>query len=403
MVGLVVRECFSFWTGHPTDFELWVRVGYWVAHGGDPYGVLPTVPGLSFANVFGPLNAPTIAYPPFWPLVTGVVYLLYSAVGWNNRFFYYFLLKQPIIIGDVTLAYLMFSFMYSRKFGKNALWVLSFWLFSPFTIIISSVWGMFDSIAIAFVFLSISMTHRVKTVFWEGIAIFAKSIPIIFAVPVNVKRLRDLWAPLLSISLAGLLSVGTSVAMGWPLSIEASTVGSTAYKGNWSMSAWDIVYYLNYVGLFPSLSPPVYETLGLLWVPAILIFTWLAIRRFRSQLEYGLIQSLVVCALAFLIFKARVTEQYGLYFVAFAAVDVAAWHPERKRLLFLTIGVAIVYLVVNNLFLVRFLSPVYPAFVEFENGVNTSFGSIRLAVLALCGTAFTCLNIKYLAEVFRRR
>src|SRR5208282_4511079 len=105
-LGLLVREVFSFWTGHPSDFELWVRLGYAMAHGGDPYGPIPPVPGLSFASVFSATNAPTIAYLPFWPLVTGLMYLAYSLVGVNDRFVYYFLLKQPIIFGDVSLAYL---------------------------------------------------------------------------------------------------------------------------------------------------------------------------------------------------------------------------------------------------------------------------------------------------------
>ena len=403
LLGFAIREFFSFWTGHPTDFELWVRLGYAMTHGGDPYGVLPVVPGLSFANVFGYLNAPTIAYLPFWPLITGLIYILYSAVGWDNRFFYYFLLKQPIIFGDVGLAYLMFSFVYARKPESNSLWVLSFWLFSPFTIIISGIWGMFDSIAISFVFLSIMSSKQVKMALWEGLAIFAKTIPIIYAVPITMKRPRNLWAALLAVTVAILLSIVTFAAMGWPFSLAITTVESTAFKGNWSMSAWDIVYYLNYLSLLPNLSPQMYETLGLLWVPAIIVFTWVAIRRFRSQLEYGLIQSLLVCTLAFLIFKARVTEQYGLYLFALAAVDVAMWHPERKRLLFITTAVAMIYLVVNNFFFVRFLSPVYPGFVGFENEVNATIGSIRLAVISLSGTAFTCLNIKYLADVLKRR
>ena len=42
IVGLLIREAFSFWTGHPFDFELWVRTGFWVTHGLSPYGVLPS-------------------------------------------------------------------------------------------------------------------------------------------------------------------------------------------------------------------------------------------------------------------------------------------------------------------------------------------------------------------------
>ena len=402
VLGLAIRECFSFWTGHPTDFELWVRLGYAVTHGGDPYGLLQWVPGLSFANVFGSSNAPTIAYLPFWPLLTGLIYLVYAAIGWDNRFFYYFLLKQPVIFADVGLAFLMFSFVYSRK-PERAFWVLSFWLFSPFTIIISGIWGMFDSIAISLVFLSITSMSQTKRVLWEAVAILAKSIPIIYAAPLTMKRLRDVWYALISIALASLLSLITFLAMHWPLSLAVATVGSTAVTGGSSMSAWDVLSYMNYLGYLPTLSLPVYQALGILWVPALMLFTWIGVKRFGTQGEYGLFQSLLVCTLIFLIFKARITEQYALYLFAISAIDVALWNQTRKSTLFGSVVVAMIYLLMNNYFLIRFLSPVYPGFVNFENAASLTIGGIRFACTFLAGTLFTCLNVKYLVDVLRKR
>ena len=401
MIGLVIRELFSFWTGHPTDFELWVRLGYAMNHGEDPYGVLGPIPGLSFANVFGYLNMPTIAYLPFWPIITGILYLLYSLIGWNNRFFYYFLLKQPIIFGDVGLAYLMFRYVVSRS-TKGANWILNFWLFSPFTIIISSIWGMFDAIAICLVFLSVTATDEVKKVLWAGLGIFAKSIPIIYVAPTTMRRPKDWWPPLASIGFAGMLSLTTFIMMGWPFTVVTPAIVSTAIKQGWSMSAWDALPYLTYLGYLPALNSQISLAISLLWVPAIIAFTWIAIKRFGTKGEYGLIQSLIVCTLAFLIFKAQVTEQYALYLFAFGAVDVGVWTPARRSLLLGTMIVALVYLIVNNYFMVRFLSPVYPGFASYERAINTAIGSIRNAVTFLSGTAFTCLNLKYLTDVLKR-
>ena len=375
-----------------------------MVHGANPYGVLPPVPGLSFANVFSNNNTATIAYLPFWPFLTGLIYLAYSLAGWNDRFFYYFLLKQPIILADVALAYLLYSFVRARKPDKAAArWALGFWLFAPFTIMISGIWGMFDSIAICLVFLSIASTNRVKGSFWEGLAIFTKTLPIIYAVPLTVKRFRDLWTAILSISLAALLSLITFDLMEWPIRVVAITVASSAFKGGWSMSAWDVLFYMYYLGSLPNPNSKIYEAFGLLWIPALAAFTWIGIKRFRNQAEYGLIQALLLCTLAFLIFKARITEQYGLYLFALGVVDVTVWHPERRQLLLVTMGVAMVYLALNNIFLVRFLSPVYPGFVELERGIDAAFGPIRLALLTATGIVFTCLNVKYLAEVLKRR
>ena len=114
LLGLLVREVFSFWTGHPFDFELWVRLGYAMVYGGNPYMPLAPVSGLSFANIYSSEASATIAYLPFWPLITGLLYTVYSAVGFGNSFAYYFLLKQPVIAGDIILAYLLYSYISSR-------------------------------------------------------------------------------------------------------------------------------------------------------------------------------------------------------------------------------------------------------------------------------------------------
>ena len=406
VLGLLIREFFSFWTGHPSDFELWVRLGYWMDHGGDPYGMLPPVPGLSFANVFSVDNTPTIAYLPFWPLVTGLIYIIYSMVGMNDRFVYYFLLKQPAIFGDVGLAYLLYSYVSSRKPGHGGFWVLSFWLFSPFTIILSGIWGMFDSIAISFLMISAESIGQVRKSFWTGLSIFAKSVPIIYAAPTtlrNRKKIRDLSAFVASLGLPVALSAATFMIMGWPLSMVSTTLASTVGEGGSSMSIWGAFFYFNYLGLLPQVPPAVYGTLGLVWIPAMVFFTWIAIRRFRTETDYGLLQALIVCTLTFLMFKARVTEQYALYLFALAAVDVTLWNPQRKRLLVATVVVAMIYLVVNNYFLVRFLSPVYPGFVGFENAMYSLIGPARYAINFLTGTAFTILNIRYLADVLTGR
>ena len=405
VLGLLIREAFSFWTGHPFDFELWVRLGYAMNHGGDPYGTLPPVPGLSFANVFSAESTPTIAYLPFWPLLTGLIYAAYSLIGSNDRFVYYFLLKQPVIFGDVILAYLLYSYVLSRKPGHNGIWVLLFWLFSPFTIVLSGVWGMFDSIAICFMIMSASAIGRVTRALWAGLAVFVKSVPIIYVIPLTMKSFRDVksFAALaIALVLPLALSAATFMIMGWPLTIVNSTIASTAGKGGWSMSIWDVFFYVNSLGLLPSASPVIYGALGLVWIPAVLVFTWIAIRRFRTDTDEGLFQALLVCTLAFLIFKARVTEQYALYLLALAAVDVALWNPQRKSLLNITTIVAVIYLVLNNYFLVRFLSPICPSFVAFENTVLAPYSYVTTILHVITGTAFTVLNVKYLADLLMR-
>ncbi len=265
-------------------------------HGGNPYGLLPPVAGLSFANVFSIQNTATIAYLPFWPLITGLVYAAYSLLGFGNRFAYYFLLKQPVIAGDVGLAYLLYSYVAAKK-PNRSVWMLVFWLLSPFTVIISGIWGMFDSLAMAFMMISISSTAHLKRGFWAGISIFAKSLPIIYAVPTTLRRARGSFALALAIGLPVLFSAATFLIMRWPIStINGALVSSTRAGGD-SMSIWDSLFYLTYLGVLPPTMPNVYPILGFLWIPGVIVFTFIAFKRFGFETDYGLIQSLLIITL----------------------------------------------------------------------------------------------------------
>ncbi len=368
----------------------------------DLYGVLPAVPGLSFADVFSGHDAATIAYLPFWPLVTGLMYAVYSLIGFGNRFAYYFLLKQPLIIGDVGLAYLLFRYISSAN-PRRSIWALWLWLLSPLTIIVSAVWGTFDSIAMAFVMLSIMSTVYVKRGFWTGLGIFAKSVPIMYAVPTTWRHLRDSRGLLIALGLPIVFSIGMFLILGWPISAINPVLLSAASKGGETMSIWDSFFYLNYLGILPPLTPDVYHILGLLWIPAVIVFTLIAFRVFRFKTDYGMIQSLIVVTLAFLIFRARVRENYAIYLLALSVIDVAVWNPQRKKLLLLTMAVASIFLINNNYFLIPFLSPIYPNFVQMQSTLNQVIGPVRYAVNFLTGSMFTYFNIRYLIAALRRQ
>lgn len=372
-----------------------------MVHGGDPYTALGPVSGLSFANIYTTQESATIGYLPFWPLITGFLYIVYSAVGFGNRFAYYFLLKQPTIAGDIVLAYLLYSYISPRTTGHGVgAWALRFWLLSPFTIIISGVWGMFDSICMCFVLASILATDYLKRSFWMGVGIFAKSLSLIYALPTTIRKTRNSWGLFVAVGLPAFISILTLVAMRWSISYATTTLATTVTKSGASMSVWDALPYMNYLKILPPLPTNLAILLGLVWIPAIVAFTVLAFYKLGFETDYGLVQSMLVVTLSFLIFKAQVTEQYAIYLLALSVIDVALWNPDRKRLLTATMVTALVYLFVNNFFLVRFLSPVYPGFMEFEHGLSP-IEPIRLALLFASGTVFTGLNIAYMFSIMK--
>src|SRR3989442_9969246 len=103
LTGLVLRESLSFWTGHPYDSEVWIRNAVYVSRGISPYSYMDPIPGLSFA--FLNQTLPSVGYPPLWSLLLAGLYRLFTILPTDNRFVFYFLLKQLPILGDVYLGY----------------------------------------------------------------------------------------------------------------------------------------------------------------------------------------------------------------------------------------------------------------------------------------------------------
>ena len=74
--------------------------------------------------------------------------------------------------------------------------------------------------------------------------------------------------------------------------------------------------------------------------------------------------------------------------------------PTTKTVAHSHHGDGLVYLFANNYFLVRFFSPVYPGYAEFELSLG-QIEPIRLALLFASGAVFTCLNIDYLFSIMK--
>ncbi len=255
LLGIAVREAFSFWTGHPFDFEIWVRTGYWVVRGLSPYAPLPFAPGVSFANDFGNGNNAAIGYLPFWPLLLGAIYEVYSVLGSGNPLVYYFLLKQPVILADVAMGYLLFSYI-RRKNEGIAPKVLALWLFSPVTIIISAIWGTFDSMSMLCVMMALlAPAGRVRSA-WDGVAAFVKSIPVIFVLPISYSR-ENRWANLaLALGIPVLSTVLIVYLAGWPVTGQhytvLTTLENTLQVYGYPLSLWGTWVFLSNLNVLPN-------------------------------------------------------------------------------------------------------------------------------------------------------
>ncbi len=402
VLGIVAREIFSFWTGHPYDFELWVRTGYWVARGVSPYASLDPAPGLTFANDFFPGGNPAIAYLPFWPLLLAGLYSVYSLLGSPSPLLYYFLLKQPVIICDVLVAYFLYRYL-ERRASEKARLVFKIWLFSPFNILLSGIWGMFDAIPVLFVVLALTARPGAYRGIWAGIATFAKPIPVIYTIPL-VRGPRPLRNLVLALGIPAVASLVTIWLTGWSFSVFGTTMQSTLATSRLSLSLWESLFYLNSVGaISDSALISLFAWAGYIWIVGVAITTILAYRWFGFDTERGIIQSLLLITLTFLLLRGQVNEQYALYLFAPALIDFAMWSPRRKNLILASVAAVLLFHVSNDVLLMRYLAPVYPQSLTIEASVIAAFNFERNTLLFLSAMAFCALNIYYFRALHKER
>ncbi|HVB95942.1 MAG TPA: hypothetical protein VND41_05000 [Nitrososphaerales archaeon] len=407
IIGFAIREAFSFWTGHPFDFEIWVRTGYWVVRGLSPYAPLPFAPGVSFANDFGNGNNAAIGYLPFWPLLLGAIYGLYSVVGSGNPLVYYFLLKQPVILADVALGFLLFGYV-KRQRPDLAPKVLNLWLFSPITIIVSAIWGTFDSMAMLFVMMALLAPAGRARSAWDGIATFVKSIPVIYVLPLSYSR-KDRWVNLaVALGIPVLSTVVIVFLAGWPVTGQhytvLSTLENTLQVYGYPLSLWGTWVFLNNLNVLSASTFQGVLSWGVyLWIPAVVVASLAARRWFGFGTDRSVVQSLLVVTLTFLLARGQVNEQYSIYLLALLLIDATLWNPERVRLFYAVSLVIVAAILTNNVLLIRFLSPVYPGALQFEANLIVSSGQLRNVLLYLEGLAFSGLNIWYLAALIKER
>jgi hypothetical protein len=257
-VGLLVRSALSFWTGSPFDFEIFIRVGYFVANGTSPtLSRYPYVTGLGqpiYPYVSG------LGYLPAWGLCLGFAFKVYEIFPFSP-YFYYFLIKLLPILADLASAYVIYLLVLNFRGNVEKAEKASLILFlCPFVVFLSSIWGMFDSIPIFFTLLSLLLMLSDRTC-WSavslGLGIYFKVMPIIY-LPIQLffisrkKGLKETTAFLLvALTVPFLLTLIPLVFFRWPVSETAVTVLSQTDKVGEGLSYWNFGSFLK--DLFPNM------------------------------------------------------------------------------------------------------------------------------------------------------
>ncbi len=205
--GITIRVLLAPWTEHRFDSyvsRLWCTLIY----GHDLYPFEPVIP----PNY--PLEL-RYSYPPIWLLVTLVMFLIWSGITgfkfpesastlWNhgvvvgNIFESYrsfvppslplldLFFKLPNILADVGIGYLLFDLARDTKYEKA---VLFLWILNPYTIQISSIWGMFDPLCTFFAFYSVYLLSKKKfylSALFLSLGVATKMYPMFFLIPILI-------------------------------------------------------------------------------------------------------------------------------------------------------------------------------------------------------------------------
>ncbi len=172
VAATLLRLVLAPFTGHPSDLSIWMAAGANVAHLLSPYE-----------------PRPHLGYPPLWAFWCGAAYALSNSIMPGNMFLYIFLIKIPIVMADLAIAWLLISGTIHgtrpslRSNDHSAIARAELFLFNPYTIIVGVVWSMMDNIVVLFVVLMVLALANGKYA-WAGLllalSISLKLYPILF-------------------------------------------------------------------------------------------------------------------------------------------------------------------------------------------------------------------------------
>ncbi len=126
-----------------------------------------------------------IDYPPGYLYVLNFMESIRRVLGLEfSTLSYYGILKMPAMLADLACGYIIYRFA-NKKFDKTLSSVISFtYLFSPFTIINSAIWGQIDSVATIILLASLIFLRKNKFVVAGaifGLGVITKPQLIIFS------------------------------------------------------------------------------------------------------------------------------------------------------------------------------------------------------------------------------
>jgi Gpi18-like mannosyltransferase len=429
LLGLVIRLGLAPWTEQRFDMYVWRLTGAYIY----VYHLNPFWPWTGAPSVYPAILK--FSYPPFWLLVIATFYpiwLLNSGFAFphsvnrlwqigvqtGNVYESYrsfipaslplldLTLKLPIIVCDIIIALALYRALDDHRNAQSA--VTWLWLFNPYVILVSAVWGQFDSIPTMFALLSIlsSIKGRPKlSGFLLALGGLAKVFPVVYLPLVALYHWRKARAeagklivtflatcasflPVYFILGNGIPSIYLSLAS-WP---SPDWFGRNALGGLTWLRLIDTSSWNGNFPIFLTLLAPLY------------IIILLGFHRMKFDAQ-GLLLSVLGVTFALYITYTIVNEEYVLWFLPFVIIALPRIRALRLGAITMS-GVAFVYAFLH-LGIFYFLSPSLVSILPALRNMWDSFGAVPLGSLLMAGLSLgfslitlACLTLLLLRHAF---
>ncbi len=301
----------------------------------------------------------SIGYPPPWPLVLGLIYLLTYATT-QNFLLYNLAIKIPIIAANIILAYLVRDIL--LKHGANPdlprkAWL--FMLFNPFLLYFTTAWGQFDSLVALLTLAALVLLHEQRLIVSAillalAIALKPTPMPVILAAVVFLWQApwRRLVRYLIAFSISMLAFCvlpffifawdATPILHGWNTQFTVS--GGMALTTLYELIAGTYVL------------PGEWWLLGALWLPAILIGAYFLPRGNRGFIV--LLKNSLALILIFFLTRTWLSEQNLALILPIVLILVCL--KELPRFTFYAVWILPLIFTIFNTSPAQLLFPVLP-------------------------------------------
>jgi hypothetical protein len=286
-----------------------------------------------------------------------------------------------MVLSDLAAGLFLARIALHSLGDEHARRIFKIWMLFPYAIIVSSVWGALDPIALFLILASVYYFQQGRMIasgITLGLAIYLKTLPVI-ALPVLLMQPRSglregLQLSTLSLLIPFLGTIVPAVGLGWGF---YGLFNNLSYQV--VIPAYGALSAFGPLGVLPVPSWGKSVT-GLIWLPSLLV-TYFYIEKRR----FGLTEGLMTAFLVFSISRPFLPEQWAIYPLAFLLLS--------RNLIGNFVGLATAGfsgLVANNTLLVKFFSPVSVAAFNWEFNVNnlSAFAYPRAMIIFLLAGVF---------------